>query len=157
MKSRFVFRILLLLTTLLFLMGSLSLSPRTRLIPLGVAALTLLLLAAEMVFSTWWTFPSSSLPAPPPGTTSSRSPVAVSSAQGELVVFFWVLLCPLFIWLLGFAAGVPSFTVLFLRAFSRREFWEAVILALVLWLVIYHLSGRPFELFLYEGWVWKLL
>lgn len=157
MKSRFVFRILLVMTTLLFLMGSLPLSPRTRSIPLGVASLTLLLLAAEIALSTWRTLRHPSLPSPAPVTTGPRPPVAVPSAGGELLVFSWVLLCPVFIWSLGFAAGVPFFTVLFLRVRSRRDFFQSVIVAAALWLVIHQLVGGLLELYLYEGWLWKLL
>ncbi len=94
MKSRFVFRILLLVSTLLFLIGSLSLSTRTRLVPLWVAGFTLLLLAAEIVLSTWRTWRPSSLPVPAPVTARPLAPGAVSSGDGELVVFSWILLCP---------------------------------------------------------------
>ena len=157
MKSRFVFRILLLVSTLLFLIGSLSLSTRTRLVPLWVAGFTLLLLAAEIVLSTWRTWRPSSLPVPAPVTARPLAPGAVSSGDGELVVFSWILLCPLFIWSLGFAAGVPFFTVLFLRVRGRCDFFESVILAVALWLVFHQLLGSLLELYLYEGWVWRLL
>ena len=154
MNGRCRFGILLLVITLLFLMGSFPLSPRTRAIPLGVAGLTLLLLAAEMVLSTLRTLRH---PAQPIPVQATRPPslIEVPSPTGELLVFAWVLLCPLFIWWLGFAIGVPLFTFLFLSLRSGRGFFESAILAAVLWLVIQELLGGLLGLYLYEGWLWR--
>ena len=72
------------------------------------------------------------------------------------MVFAWVLLCPCFIWSLGFSAGVPLFTFLFLSVRSGRGFFESATLAAALWLVVQELLGGLLELYLYEGWLWRL-
>ncbi len=153
MKGKLGFRILLAVLALLFLVGSVSLSPRTRIIPLVVASLTLLLLAAEMVPAVvrLWRHPAggSSAPATPPG-----SRLEVPSANPELLVFAWVLLCPCLIWSVGFSAGVPLFTFLFLAVRCRRGLIEPVVLAAALWMVIELLLGSLLELYLHDGWLW---
>ncbi len=156
MKSGFRFRILLLVVTLLFLMGSFPLSPRTRTIPLVVVGLTLLLLAAEIVLNRVGILRHPAQRSPTPSATTPRSLIEVPSPSVELLVFAWVLLCPFFIWSLGFSIGVPLFTFLFLRARSGYGFFESAILAAALWLVIQELLGGLLELFLYEGWLWGL-
>ena len=155
MKGGLRFRILLLVVTLLFLIGSFPLSPRSRTIPLVVVGLTLLLLAAEIVLNRvgTWRHPAQRIPAP---VTTPRSLIKVPSPNGELMVFAWVLLCPCFIWSLGFSAGVPLFTFLFLSVRSGRGFFESATLAAALWLVVQELLGGLLELYLYEGWLWRL-
>ena len=71
-------------------------------------------------------------------------------------MFAWVLLCPCLIWSLGFSAGVPLFTFLFLAVRRRRGLIEPVALAAALWLVIQLLLGGLLELYLHDGWLWGL-
>ena len=75
----------------------------------------------------------------------------------EVKMFFWLALFFIGVMCFGFLIGAPILVFAFLR-FGEKEPWMTAILSgLGTWIILYGVFTRLLELFLFEGFVTRLL
>jgi hypothetical protein len=166
--GRIAFTTLLVGIVTAVLAETLTLSPSARLVPLAVAAVTLVLLSVQLLgdlrssraefeekapYRLSWLREQvrrALLPAAPrdDGTTE---------VSREFWVLGWIAVIPVLTWLVGVAVAAPLYTLVYVRK-RAREHWP---LALVMTMIV---AGFPWALArlgiagrLYEGALWRWL
>lgn len=120
---------------------SAGLSPRARLVPLGVSLVTLALLAVEI---------GASLRSGPAGETAEPG---AAREPGERAMLAWLAVLIGLVLTAGMPAGLPAYVLLYLRLRGAQSWWFAAGVALALWIVLSWGLQMTLGVRLYRGWL----
>ena len=127
---------------------ALSYPDKARFLPLLISVPATLMCLAQLVFDVR-------------GALHDRSAESTAEAAleypREIKMFFWLALFFVGIMSFGFLVAAPVLVFAFLR-FGEKETWTAAILGgLGAWIILYGIFTKLLELFLFEGFITRLL
>jgi hypothetical protein len=152
-----VFPLLLLALAGLSVWSCRDLSPVARVAPLAAGLPTAAALAFQLYRDLRGGRPPASAAGQLNGERAGPEPAFAAARTGgrEAQVFGWVLLLPAGIGTLGFAAGVPLYSLAFLKWYGGLSVRSALLFSAIMWALIYGGMEQCLRISLYSGWLWR--